>query len=112
MKILVRETTYKCNINNQNKVLNLYFITNPSKMQLMELDGKVIEQKMKFNYLGIELSSFGDIEAEMRDQTTKAIRIAGCLNTIWCNKGTKIKSRIYKIVVRPVIYTQKPGQKH
>uniref|UniRef100_A0AAR5P785 Reverse transcriptase domain-containing protein n=1 Tax=Dendroctonus ponderosae TaxID=77166 RepID=A0AAR5P785_DENPD len=71
----------------------------------LELDGGVIEQQMKFNYFGVELSGFGDIETDVRDQTTKAIRIAGCLNAIWCNKsmGTDTKSGIYKTVVRPVM---------
>jgi len=60
---------------------------------------------LKFNYLGIKLFGFGEIEAEVRDQTTKTIRIASCLNTIWCNKsmGTDTKSRIYKTVVSPVM---------
>ncbi|XP_019755972.1 uncharacterized protein LOC109534668 [Dendroctonus ponderosae] len=71
----------------------------------LELDRRVIEQKMKSNYLGVELSGFGDIEAEMRDQTTKAIRIVGCLNAICCNKsmGTDAEPRIYKTVVRWVM---------
>ncbi|XP_019762542.2 uncharacterized protein LOC125504174 [Dendroctonus ponderosae] len=60
---------------------------------------------MKFYDLDVELSGFGDIETVVRDQTTKAMRIAGCLNAIWCNKSmvTDTKSRIYKTVVRPVI---------
>uniref|UniRef100_A0AAR5PIR3 Reverse transcriptase domain-containing protein n=1 Tax=Dendroctonus ponderosae TaxID=77166 RepID=A0AAR5PIR3_DENPD len=76
----------------------------PLRSQL-ELDGRVIEQKIKFNYLRVELSGFGDTEAEVRYQATKAIRIAGCLNAIWCNRrmGTDSKSRIYKIVVRPMM---------
>uniref|UniRef100_A0AAR5Q6A8 Reverse transcriptase domain-containing protein n=1 Tax=Dendroctonus ponderosae TaxID=77166 RepID=A0AAR5Q6A8_DENPD len=74
----------------------------------LELDGKAIEQKMIFSYLSVELSCCGDIEAEVRDQTSKEIRIAGCVNAIWCNKsmGSDAKSRIYKTVVRTVmIYT-------
>ncbi|XP_030746595.1 uncharacterized protein LOC115875314 [Sitophilus oryzae] len=66
---------------------------------------------MKFKYLGIELSGYGDIETEVRLQTTKAMRVAGCLNdTIWKNKyiGVEVKSRIYKAVVRPT--KQKPDQ--
>lgn len=72
----------------------------------LEVDGEVIQQEMKFKYLGVELSGFGDVEAEVREQTTKATRIAGCLNnTIWCNKniGIEAKTRIYKTTVRPII---------
>lgn len=44
--------------------------------------------EMKFQYLGIELSGAGDVEQEVGAQATKAIRIAGCLNTtIWINKS-------------------------
>ena len=49
---------------------------------------------------------FGDVEAEVREQTLKATRIAGCLNyTIWRNRnvGTETKSRIYKAVIRPIM---------
>uniref|UniRef100_A0AAR5PIG0 Reverse transcriptase domain-containing protein n=1 Tax=Dendroctonus ponderosae TaxID=77166 RepID=A0AAR5PIG0_DENPD len=71
----------------------------------LELAGRIIEQKIKFNYLGAEHSGFGNIEVEVKDQATKAIRIAACLYVIWCNKsmGTDAKSRIYKTVVRPVM---------
>ena len=52
----------------------------------MEVDGKIIQQVIKFKYLGI--SGFGDVEAEVRKQTLKATRIAGCLNdTIWQNRN-------------------------
>ncbi|XP_030767906.1 uncharacterized protein LOC115891558 [Sitophilus oryzae] len=53
---------------------------------------------MKFKYFSIELSGYGDIETEVRQQTTKA----GCLNdTIWKNKyiGVEVKSRIYKAIL-------------
>ncbi|KAK9887098.1 hypothetical protein WA026_020042 [Henosepilachna vigintioctopunctata] len=72
----------------------------------LEVDGKSIQQEMKFKYLGIEISSYGDVEAEVREQATKAARIAGCLNdTIWRNKhiGIEAKARIYKATVRPIM---------
>ncbi|XP_030760558.1 uncharacterized protein LOC115885711 [Sitophilus oryzae] len=61
---------------------------------------------MKFKYVCIELSGYGDIETEVRQQPTKAMRVAGYLNdNIWKNKyiGVKVKSRIYKAVVRPIM---------
>ncbi|XP_057671965.1 uncharacterized protein LOC130903732 [Diorhabda carinulata] len=61
---------------------------------------------MKFEYLGIEISRFGDVENEVREKTTEPSRIAACLNeTIWQNKHIEIeaKSRIYKATVRPIM---------
>ncbi|XP_030750469.1 uncharacterized protein LOC115878197 [Sitophilus oryzae] len=62
---------------------------------------------MKFKYLGIELSGYGDIATEVRQQTTKAMRVAGCLNdTIWKNNhiGVEVRQvRIYKAVDRPIM---------
>ncbi|XP_057653803.1 uncharacterized protein LOC130892403 [Diorhabda carinulata] len=57
-------------------------------------------------YLGIELTGYGDIETEVRQQTIKAARVAGCLNdTVWKNKYISIeaKSRAYKTVIRPIM---------
>lgn len=70
------------------------------------VDDQIIQQEMKFKYLGIELSGFGDVESEVRQQTNKALRVAGCLNdTIWKNKylQTETKSRIYKATIRPIM---------
>ena len=48
---------------------------------------------MRFKYLGIELSGYGDVEAEVREQTTRAKKIAGCLNAaIWGNRNIGIKA--------------------
>ncbi|XP_045463812.1 uncharacterized protein LOC123673370 [Harmonia axyridis] len=72
----------------------------------LAVDDKIIQQEMKFKYLGIELSGYGDIELEVRQQTNKALRVAGCLNdTIWKNKylHTETKARIYKSVIRPIM---------
>ncbi|ENN71364.1 hypothetical protein YQE_11979, partial [Dendroctonus ponderosae] len=57
-------------------------------------------------YLGVELSGYGDVKAEVREQTNKAARIAACLNNrIWRNKHMRIetKSRIYKATIRPLV---------
>lgn len=45
------------------------------------------------------------ILTEVKQQTTKALREARCLNkTVWKNKHIDIiKSRIYKIVIRPIM---------
>ena len=70
----------------------------------LEVDGKIIQQVMKFKYLGISISGFGDVETEVRKQTQKATRIARCLNdTKWRNRniGTETKSRIYTAETRP-----------
>ncbi|XP_044744651.1 uncharacterized protein LOC123306625 [Coccinella septempunctata] len=72
----------------------------------LEIDGQMMEQVMSVKYLGIKLTYNNDIKEEVREQTMKATRIAGCLNdAIWRNKHirTETKSRIYKSVVRPVM---------
>ena len=40
----------------------------PLKCKL-KVDGKIIQQVMKFKYLGISISGFGDVEAKVREQT-------------------------------------------
>ncbi|CAG9835898.1 unnamed protein product [Diabrotica balteata] len=72
----------------------------------LEIDGVSIEQVMETNYLGITLSSYGDVEKEVKNQVQKANKIAGCLNnTIWRNPhiNTDVKSRIYKATIRPIM---------
>lgn len=78
---------------------------NPIRCKL-EIDGKIIEQVNKFNYLGTLLTSNGTTEEELKSQVDKACRIAGCLNDmIWRNNNLQIatKSRIYKAVIRPIL---------
>ena len=70
------------------------------------VDGKIIYQKMKFKYLGVDISGYGDVETEVREQTNKVARVAACLdNTIWRNKHMRIetKARIYKATIRPIM---------
>ena len=61
---------------------------------------------MSFTYLGIQITSYQDLEMEVKHQAAKALRISGCLNdTIWNNKHLRkdAKVRIYKSVVRPIL---------
>ncbi|XP_056639433.1 uncharacterized protein LOC130446927 [Diorhabda sublineata] len=61
---------------------------------------------MRFEYLGIEITGYGDIEAEVRIQAAKAARASAYLNDIiFRNKyiGIEIKSRIHKAVIRPIL---------
>ena len=72
----------------------------------LEIDGKSVQQEIKFKYLGIEISGYGNIKTEVRGQAMKAARTAACLNnTIWSNKhmGIETKSRIYKAAIRPIL---------
>ncbi|KAF2901584.1 hypothetical protein ILUMI_04597 [Ignelater luminosus] len=69
-----------------------------------------IKQVMKFKYLGIDISGYGDIDKKVRSQVRKAPRTSTCLNSkIWQNKHLRIKtkSRIYKTAIRPrLAYTR------
>ena len=42
----------------------------------LEIDGRSVQQEIKFKYLGIKISGYGDIETEVRGQAMKAARIA------------------------------------
>lgn len=58
----------------------------------------LIQQEMKDKYLGMRISGYGDVETEVRNQSTKVARTVAYLNNIiWMNKHTEIdaKSRIY-----------------
>lgn len=70
------------------------------------VDNKIIEQVMKFIYLDVELSSYGDLDYEIRYQVNKANKISDWLyDIIWRNKhlNIEVKSRIYKTVIRPIL---------
>ena len=72
----------------------------------LEVEGHIIEQVMKFKYLGFEISSYGNTLLEVREQTLKAARISGCLrDVVWKNKYMSIESKvkIYKTAVRPIL---------
>jgi alpha-galactosidase len=63
-------------------------------------------QTMGMKYLGIHLSSSGNIEDKVKKQITKINRVAGGLNdTVRRNKYTRkqTKSTFYKAVVTPIM---------
>ena len=52
---------------------------------------------MEFNYLGVNISSSGNLVKEIKTQPQKAARVAGCLNDLFLEKqlyekGNKIKN--------------------
>uniref|UniRef100_A0A6P7FTG7 Uncharacterized protein LOC114332484 n=1 Tax=Diabrotica virgifera virgifera TaxID=50390 RepID=A0A6P7FTG7_DIAVI len=72
----------------------------------IEIDGKIIKQEARFRYLGIDITSYGDVKEEVRQQSLKASKAAGSLNdTIWKNKHLRqdTKARIYKAAIRPIL---------
>lgn len=72
----------------------------------LEMNNKIIQQVMKFNYLGVITSSDRDLIGEVHIQANRANRIAGYLRDIvWRNQHISIKSkvRIYKTCIRPVL---------
>ena len=72
----------------------------------IKLGDTILEQVAKFNYLGVEISSNGNLREEVKTQVTKGTRISGCLNNlIWRNRYMSAESRvrIYKTSVRPVL---------
>lgn len=53
----------------------------------------IIQQEMKFKYLGVENSEYGDREGEAR----RATKTAACLmNRIWKNEYLRIKAKTNK----------------
>ena len=72
----------------------------------IKLGDTILEQVAKFNYLGVEISSNGNLREVVKTQVTKGARISGCLNNlIWRNRymSAESKVRIYKTSVRPVL---------
>lgn len=72
----------------------------------LETCGKIIEQVMRFVYLGAEISSERNTYGEATQRTMKAARVSGFLRDVtWKNKylTTESKSRIYKTMVRPIM---------
>ena len=47
-----------------------------------EIDGKMVEQVMEFNYLDLNITSSGNLVKENKSQAQKAIRVTGCLNDL------------------------------
>lgn len=87
------------------KTKSMVISKNPIRCKLV-VDGTVVEQVMQFKYLGALITSVKDLGTEVRSQTIKATRVAGCLNEmVWRNKymAKESKVRVYKTVVRPVL---------
>ena len=66
----------------------------------------MIEQVMKFKYLGCQITSDRNLTSEVREQTIKGAIISGCLRDItWRNKymSTEAKIKIYKAAVGPIV---------
>ena len=70
------------------------------------VDDKIIHQEGKVKYLGIDISGYGDVETEVRNQAARAIRAAAHLeDAIWWSKHIRIqpKARIYKTAIRSIL---------
>ena len=80
-------------------------VISASKSKLMTTLKTPLTCKLEVNVSIIHLR-YGDVEAEVREQTTRATKITSCLNaTIWRNKniGIEAKSRIYKTAIRSLM---------
>ena len=54
----------------------------------------VTEQVLSFNYLGVQFTSFKDLNTEVRQQAIKASEISGSLNeTIWSNRHLRNETK-------------------
>lgn len=68
------------------------------------IDNKIIQQGIKFMCVGIEMSDYGNIEAEVRSQATKATRTAACLNNVvWRSKHIGIEPNFGCTKKRPIM---------
>ena len=55
-------------------------------IRILEIDGRLVEQVMEFNCLGVNITSSGNLVKEIKTQATVAI-MACCLNDrVWRNK--------------------------
>ena len=68
----------------------------------MEIGGRLVEQVMEFNNLGVNITSSGNL----LKPKLKTVRVAGCLNDLgrrnkYMRKETK--SKIYKTTVSPMM---------
>lgn len=80
----------------------------------LEVYRKIIQQEMKFQHLGIEITSFGDVETEVREQTDNESNkysrmLEKCLSR---NISIDTKSKICKTRTRPIMtYTVETRRK-
>jgi hypothetical protein len=89
----------------KEKTKSMTIVKIPLRCKLVN-DDQLIEQVLKIRYLGIDITSQGLLEDEVKYQINKANRISGCLNdTVWGNKyiSRETKSRIYKTIIRPIL---------
>ncbi|XP_044760904.1 uncharacterized protein LOC123318360 [Coccinella septempunctata] len=87
------------------KTKSLVISKEPKRCKLVVAD-QPIEQVMTFSYLGVQISSNQDRTYEVREQASKACRMAGALrDVIFNNKymSKQSKTRIYKTCVRPIM---------
>jgi len=83
------------NFTNKAKEFNMEVSTGKTKSMViskdpirckLEIDKKIIEQVMKFNYLGVEISSERNSYKEVKHQVMKGARISGYLRDVtWRN---------------------------
>lgn len=88
-----------------DKTKSMVIAKEPQRCKLM-VNNKAIEQVMTFTYLGVEISSYGNLTKEITSQTIKANSVAGCLkDVILRNEFLNIDSkvRIYKSCIRPIM---------
>ena len=87
------------------KTKSMVIAKNPIRCKL-ELEGKIIEQVMNFTYLGVKITSDGNLQDEVDTQLMKAYRVAGCLRDfVWNNNHMSLESKIkiYRTCVRPIM---------
>ncbi|XP_072766481.1 uncharacterized protein [Anoplolepis gracilipes] len=92
-------------ITSTEKTQSMVISKEPIRCKL-EVNNKIIQQVMKFNYLGAIVSSNRNLVEEVRAQANRANRIAGYLReVIWRNRNMSLRSkvRIYKTCIRPIL---------
>ena len=55
-------------------------ISNEAICCKLEIDGRMTEQVMEFNNLGVNITSSGNLVKYIKTQAQKSARVAGCLN--------------------------------
>lgn len=88
-----------------NKTQSMVISKDPIRWKLTINNG-IIQQVLRFNYLGVSVSSERNLIEEARTQAMKASRVSGYLrDIIWKNKmmSPQSKIKIYKTCVRPIL---------
>lgn len=87
------------------KTKSMVISREPRRCKLV-VDDNIIEQVSDFSYLGVKISSWGNLAGVVREQVNKSARVAGALNSlIWRNQfmTSQCKVRVYKTCVRPIM---------